>query len=700
MATARGRLQQNVAVAIVMRMSRHWPIPSFTPETVDLGFRGRADLARVRALAETGNQDGDDLAVVQLWLAHARALERRGDLGAAHASAQQAQTIAETIADPAGRGAALTTRALIEHRWGNHAASAALAREGIALLGEHLESVRALAAMGASAYEQSHFADAEHWYHESIGMARRLDDKLGLSNALHNLALIKLWQGSFALCLRYAEEANDLQRTINGVEFSLPLHGAYVYLALNQRQQAQQAVEALGKAVASIPLHRGTWHVIQAELALDNEQFDLAREHAEAAHTAAIRTGLPYFESASRATLSRYWRLSGNAGAAQQWAQEALTQARRTGYRYMEAHNLIELGQATLAGGHVEEALGCFGDACAIAHEIDARYEEAHALLLLAIVQTQQSSSDARDLWLRATHLLLENEYLALVERERRQAYPVAAAWSRSKDREAQQAATQLLARLGKVAPLPLHIRGLGDFHLAVGARIVERRDLQRRKVGELLRFLLLRPSLSAPRDTVIDALWPDQSPGGGVDLLYLATSALRRLLEPDLPDKFPSRYLAVDGDRIGLLIPHGSTVDFLRFRSLLADRHPTAASLDEALALYQNDLYPEDQYADWSAPVREQLAMLQQHALLERARLHLGADEPASALETCRTLLRRDACHEEATLVAMQAALALQDRPTAIRLYRALEKALDTDFGIAPRADIVRFASQLQSDG
>lgn len=637
--------------------------------------------------------------IVQLWLAHARARERAADLHASYESAEQARAIALATEDEAGRGSALILLGLIEHRWGNHATARPLAIEGVKLVGAHADVVRGLAVVGACYYEESRYGEAEEWYLQAIVAARRLNDQTGLSNVLHNLALIKLWQGSFDLTLRYAAEANEIQEHTGGVGFSLPLHGAYVYHARNQRGEAQLAVEALSKATETYAFHRATWHIIQAELALDNEDVEHARPHVEEAHNLAVKQGQPYFESASRATLSRYSRLLGNLPAARAWADEALAHARRTNYRYMEVHSLIEVAHAQFAAGDRSGASRTLDGAIAIADEIGARYKRAHALLLRAIVAADAGGSldaneTARAAWLAAIRALVDDNYTPLLERERRLAFPLTAHWARSGNPVARQSASQILAQLAQVAPLPLHIRGLGEFRLVIGSRTVERKEFQKRRAGELLRFLLLQPNFAASRDSILDALWQDQPPTGGADLLYQTTSHLRRIFEPDLPDKFPSRYLLLDGERVTLRLPPTSSVDIADFRAALV-RQP--AVLDGAIALYRGDLFPEELYAEWAAADREELAQAYHGALLARARLRLASDDSDGAIADSRTLLRRDPCHEEATLVAMQAAQRKGDRPAALRFYRALQQALDTDFGIAPRSDIAHLAAQLQ---
>ena len=57
----------------------------------------------------------------------------------------------------------------------------------------------------------------------------------------------------------------------------------------------------------------------------------------------------------------------------------------------------------------------------------------------------------------------------------------------------------------------------------------------------------MISPGRALNREQIIELFWPEKPPGAANTPFHQATSALRRALEPDLPDKFPSRYLAVE---------------------------------------------------------------------------------------------------------------------------------------------------------
>ena len=117
-----------------------------------------------------------------------------------------------------------------------------------------------------------------------------------------------------------------------------------------------------------------------------------------------------------------------------------------------------------------------------------------------------------------------------------------------------------------QVPPPPLHIVGLGEFAVRQGHHYIQSHAWEQRKAGELFRFLLVQPHHSACRDVIIEALWPGKQPVTAEHLLQQATWALRHVLESDLPEKFPSRYLTVANHHVMLHIPPGSTMDFVQF--------------------------------------------------------------------------------------------------------------------------------------
>jgi DNA-binding SARP family transcriptional activator len=220
------------------------------------------------------------------------------------------------------------------------------------------------------------------------------------------------------------------------------------------------------------------------------------------------------------------------------------------------------------------------------------------------------------------------------------------------------------------------------------GRRQVEAPALSQRRAGELLALLLVSPGQRLGLEAAAERLWPERPPETAQDLLHKASSALRRALEPELPNRFPSRYLLVQDGMAQLLSlwaqDLSAWVDFAAFEAACR-----RGDWDAALVLYRGNFMPECAYAEWSTTPRQHYATLYQEALLEAGRLRFAAGSFAAALEACRRLLALEPWQEQAALLGMRAALELGDRAAARRLYQALEKSLRDEVGVAPQSEL-----------
>jgi DNA-binding SARP family transcriptional activator len=183
--------------------------------------------------------------------------------------------------------------------------------------------------------------------------------------------------------------------------------------------------------------------------------------------------------------------------------------------------------------------------------------------------------------------------------------------------------------------------------------------------------------------------------------LFHQATSTLRHILEPDLPDKFPSRYLSFDGDRLMINLPPGSVVDFEQFEQRLPEAIENGGldALQKALGLYVGDLFPIDRYADWSAGRRDHLEELYLRGLLALGQVYFAQEQYYPALNCARSIIQRDNWNEDAVLLGMRAYFRLGDVPRAIRLYNNLKETLAEDLQLQPRSDLRALADQMRRD-
>ena len=197
-----------------------------------------------------------------------------------------------------------------------------------------------------------------------------------------------------------------------------------------------------------------------------------------------------------------------------------------------------------------------------------------------------------------------------------------------------------------------------------------------------MLALLLSSPGYTLSAEQVIEALCSEKDASAAVDFYHHAVSALRHLLEPDLPDRrFPCRYLEVSEERVTLILPPGSKVDFIEFQ-----RQIQAKDWEKAIELYEGEFLPMFRYAEWTIALRQHFEDKLEMALLTLATEKLTAGFPEACLELAQRAILQNAWQEQAVALGMHAALQMDDRVTAIKLYQRLEKKLNHDLGVAPQ--------------
>jgi len=321
--------------------------------------------------------------------------------------------------------------------------------------------------------------------------------------------------------------------------------------------------------------------------------------------------------------------------------------------------------------------------------EEPARPEKVPSVAVAGRLETAPAAAAAA--WQAAARSIVDGGYAFLLEQERALAFPLLAAHQTDPDDAPARTSALLLEQLRRVPPPALRAVTLGGWEVWLGKGIVARGALRQRRAGELLALLLVDPGHSLILDQVAEALFPNRPPASAQVLFHHATSALRHALEPDLPDRFPSRYLEVEEGRVTLTQPTGSWIDLESFETACR-----RGDWEQALALYGGELLPDYRYADWTQAPRERAALLYQRALLAAAEARLAAGCFGPALEACRRLLDLEPWHEEAALLGMRACVALGDRAGARRLYRKLETALRRDLDTAPLPEIQAFYRDL----
>jgi DNA-binding SARP family transcriptional activator len=199
------------------------------------------------------------------------------------------------------------------------------------------------------------------------------------------------------------------------------------------------------------------------------------------------------------------------------------------------------------------------------------------------------------------------------------------------------------------------------------------------------LALLLSTPGYSLSAEAVAEAMCPEKDPCAAVDFYHHAISALRRLLEPDIPNRrFSCRYLEVSEERVTLVVPPASTIDFLDF-----EQHVQHKDWEKAIDIYHGEYLPMYSYSEWTIALREHYSDLYEQALLAQAMVALQKGNPATCLDISRRALLQNPWQEQAVEMGMRAAMELGDRVTAIKLYQRLGKKLEKELGIAPQNEL-----------
>lgn len=203
-----------------------------------------------------------------------------------------------------------------------------------------------------------------------------------------------------------------------------------------------------------------------------------------------------------------------------------------------------------------------------------------------------------------------------------------------------------------------VQVEDQGRVTLAIGNRAVLGSSV-RRKVLAMLCFLITRPDLSATRDQVLEALWPDLDPEVAVNSLNQTIYFLRRVIEEEYSDDLSPGYVHHDSDVVWLdvsLVSSRSVACRQLIREMPAT--PSPEDVERLTRMYRGRFALDFEYEDWATSYRDNL-----HAtyleIVERsvlddfrsghydrgitvARRALDADPAAEQIEVCLLRLYR----------------------------------------------------------
>jgi DNA-binding SARP family transcriptional activator/Tfp pilus assembly protein PilF len=633
-------------------------------------------------------------------------LERAGKMNLALLRGCEAEQFARSGGEIDLAASAMAAQALTQAHLGNYSKARNLAEEALSIAStESVGRAESNIVLGICSSETDDLDAAEAHYHSAADLCREIGDYHTLVRALHDLACgIYFPRGQFDMAIVTEQEVLQITNRygISYYQDHAWTAQALVYLATDDFHRAREALDNLEKLASPESRLVGYLYCLRAHLHQSHGELEDAFELYTQALAIAETAGDPGLSVEIRWGLSRLYRMRTSFPEAYSWAEAAVNIASRFGYHHMEGRALVERGRVSWEMNNPKAAMNDFQSAIQRLEPLKANYDLCNARLLLTALLYQiarepipieginLSEETLIESWRSAFQGIIDHGYGFILEREWRLVFPLVTSLSNHLDPHSSEMAARVLILLQR-SPPPLHINTLGHFRVYQGSRRIPDTDWRQRQAGELFRLLLVSPGRRLSREQIIEALWPEKPVDVARASFHQTTSALRRVLEPELPEKYPSRYLLVEEGLATLRLPPGSQVDFETF-----ERYVRQGELDAALALFRGEPFPLDMYHDWAASTRERLNQQYIEVLLNVANRKLSNNDPQGTLEACRRLLSMDPWQEKSVLIGMQAYLAMNDRTSAIRLYRELERCLRDDLGIAPTPELSQLYQSL----
>ncbi len=246
-----------------------------------------------------------------------------------------------------------------------------------------------------------------------------------------------------------------------------------------------------------------------------------------------------------------------------------------------------------------------------------------------------------------------------------------------------------LLRHIIDAPVVPVRIEALGGFRVQREGKPIPLENWRSRKARELLKILVARRGRPAPRELLMESLWPDDDPTKLGNRLSVALSTLRAVLDPE--KRYESdRFVHSENDSVALQNVAIDVDAFLEEAeaglSLRSGGRSVEAldRLEHAEAIYAGDFLEEDRYEDWAVPLREEARNAYGRVARALADDASSVGDDASAAAYLLRILERDPYDEHAHLTLVGALTADRRHGEARRAYRTYVDRL-AEIGLEP---------------
>jgi ATP/maltotriose-dependent transcriptional regulator MalT/DNA-binding SARP family transcriptional activator len=594
-----------------------------------------------------GGEDGEprDVALLLAWRASAHWL--RSDVEACRADATQAFEIATDAGDPQALAAAHNVLAMLAALEGDRGANDAhylRALDYAQQAGDVLQLIRVRTNRGSRFLEEGAYDEAI----AELGLALRLADIAGFAAfralALSNRGEVLSKLGRFEEAVADLEDARELYQRLGSRMVAYPLgHLADIYrqrgdwaLARAAYEQALAQSEQSGDVQGLVPSLVGLARVLVVD---EPRKAERLIERA-----LSIEPGIGH----AHALLGAGWvaLARGDRTLATARAAEAVAEA---GVRRDRAALAESLELRALASSKPTRERGRLHEAAAIWRELRNPVGEARTELIAATLAKDEAAAEAAEERLRGLGV---------------------------------RGALALIAPLD-TAP-PVAVQSLGRFRVLRRGEPLPLAAWQSRKARDLLKILIARRGRPTPRDYLMEALWPEQSPDRLGNRLSVLLSTVRSVLDPD-KHYDPDHFAAADKSAVWLQYDN-LAVDVEQFLATAVEAlelHRSGSSegparLATAEALYSGDFLEEDAYEDWALALREETRALYVEVTRALAEDTAARGDADAASRFFLRILERDPYDEPAHLGLIGALEAAGRHGEARRCFRAYCARMD----------------------
>jgi len=524
--------------------------------------------------------------------------------------------------------------------------------------GDHLHQITCSLYLTPCLLYQGDFRAARMVVRTGFESLAAIPDETGSTAALHLIrAMAELFEGNFGEAQKSLDQCKDLA--------DLHALGSIGLLSL----------DIAGWLTIAQGDYRG------AEVLLT----DLKRKGAAAQNA--------FFIASASHLLSITYLFQRKFDAAKSESEHALSIPAQNGSRLFQAVYLIANGAIHMKRGSLQEAEKDLRTSLAMLKQAGAAHQEANAHLVLALLYKARNRPDLVRKHLHAGFSLGQSKgftYYAL--------FDAVELSELADDALARDICTgycsALRERLAATRPAPhLHVHCLGTFRVVRDRSPIPDAQWKSKPAKSLLKLLVAHLGRKLPKERVMDLLWPAKDASRLRPAFNSTLHRARKVLGSEVAagrDIFcmhqESDVMALNSalvwTDVGQFLSHLDNAARMKARQ---DHTRIVEEYEKAIALYKGDFLPDDLYAEWTGPMREQLRMRYLKALGHAAALMDTAGDRARSLAFQETMFRADPANEEACCWLMARYLSDNRRNDAIRTYEQCERALAQDMDLEP---------------